>query len=242
MTHSGFDFRNLKDTKATGYYKVTNDQVLRAKLVDSTVSYAAGSLYTTPADLSKWNSSLYSGKIISRKSMTNAHTVRKNRNGLGWFIDTIHNKRVIQHGGGIDGFLCQNYVVPEEGIEVTVMANVGSYDPNKFTTDLLGIMLGQQVELAKPKTSVELDVAVLKQYEGEYELQPGMVASLMVKDGKLLVDTHHDPIEELLPRAENIFSFTHMEATLEFVKGPTGKVEKFVFRQGDMTREAKKIK
>lgn len=242
MTHSGFDFKNLKDTKATGYYQVTKDQALKAKLVDSTVSYAAGSLYTTPSDLSKWNNSLYTGKIISKKSIANAHTPRMNKNGMGWFIDTIHSKKVIHHGGGIDGFLCQNYVVPEESIEITVMGNVGSYDPNKFTTDLLGIMLGQQVDLPKPKTGIDVDVAVLKQYEGEYELQPGMVASFMVKEGKLFVDTHHDPIQELLPKAENIFSFTHMEAELEFVKGASGKVEKFVFRQGDMTREAKKIK
>jgi CubicO group peptidase (beta-lactamase class C family) len=242
MSHSGFDFKNLKDTKATGYYQVTSDQVLQAKLVDSTVSYAAGSLYTTPSDLSKWNSSLYSGKIISQKSMANAHTARMNKNGLGWFIDTIHSKRVIHHGGGIDGFLCQNYVIPEAGIEVTVLGNVGSYDPGKFTTDLLGIMLGQQVDLPKPRTGIDVDDTVLKQYEGDYELQPGMVASFMVKEGKLFVDTHHDPIQELLPKTENIFSFTHMEAELEFIKGPTGKVEKFVFRQGDMTREAKKIK
>jgi CubicO group peptidase (beta-lactamase class C family) len=242
MTESGFDFKNLKAVKATGYYKVSEAQSLPAQLVDSTVSYSAGSFYTTAADLSKWNNSLFSGKVISVQSMNNAHTIRRNHNGLGWFIDTIHGKKVIQHGGGIDGFLCQNYVVPEEGIEVTVLGNVGSFDPNKFSTDLLGIMLGQQVEKPVKKTGVQVDVAVLKQYEGEYELEPGMTASFMVKDGKLLVDTHHDPVEELLPKGDNIFAFTHMEATLEFVKGSDGKVEKFVFRQGSNTREAKKIK
>ncbi len=242
MTHSGFDFANLKASKATGYYKVAKDQVIPAKLVDSSVSFSAGALFSTPADLSIWNNSLYSGKIISQKSMSNAHTVRRNHNGLGWFIDSIHAKKVIQHGGGIDGFLCQNYVVPDEGIEVIVLGNVGTFDPGKFSKDLLGIMLGQQVELPKPKTGIEVDVAVLKQYEGEYELAPGMVASFMVKEGKLLVDTHNDPIEELLPKTENLFSFSSMDATLEFVMGPTGKVEKFIFRQGDMTREAKKIK
>jgi hypothetical protein len=103
-------------------------------------------------------------------------------------------------------------------------------------------MLGQQVEKPVKKEGVQVDVAVLKQYEGEYELEPGMTASFMVKEGKLLVDTHHDPVEELLPKGDNIFAFTHMEATLEFVKGSDGKVEKFVFRQGSNTREAKKIK
>jgi len=242
MRQSGFDFKGLTASRATGYSFVKDGVANRAQQVDSTVSFSAGSLYSTLEDLSRWNSSLYSGKILSTASMKNAHTVRQNHNGLGWFVDTLHGFRVIQHGGGIDGFLCQNYVVPEEGIQVIVLGNVGNYDPNAFASDLLGILAGQTVSLPEARKGILIAENILKQYEGEYELEPGQVANFMVKDGKLLVDTHHDPVEELIPRGENVFGFTNMDATLEFVKGNSGLVEKFVFRQGGMSREAKKIK
>jgi CubicO group peptidase (beta-lactamase class C family) len=242
MTHSGFDFKNLPDQKATGYYAVRDGNGVRAQLVDSSVSYSAGSLYSTLEDLAKWNSSLYSGKVLSEASMKNAHTIRRNHNGLGWFIDTIHGLRVIQHGGGIDGFLCQNYVIPEEGIQVTVLGNVTNFDPNQFATDLLAILVGQTVKMPEAIKGVDVAENILKQYEGDYELEPGQVATFTVKEGKLMVDTHHDPVEPLVPKGENVFGFSNMDATLEFVKGSSGKVEKFVFRQGSMEREAKKIK
>ena len=242
MKSSGFDFKSAKGEKAIGYYKITTSGSEKAKQVDSSVSFSAGALYSTTSDLSLWDASLYSGKIISVASMKNAHTPRMNHYGLGWAVDTIFSKRVIEHGGGIDGFLCQNYVVPDEGIELIVLMNTGMTDPGKISKDLLAIMLGQEVAAPEKPKPIELSSEKLEEFTGEYEVAPGMVASFMVKDGKLQVDTHHDPIEALTPISENIFSFSSMDATLEFIRGNTGKVEKFIFRQGNSSREAKKIK
>lgn len=73
-------------------------------------------------------------------------------------------------------------------------------------------------------------------------IYPGMVATFLVKEGKLMVDTHHDPVETLIPRSKDVFGFSSMDATLQFVRDASGKVEKFVFRQGSAEREARKIK
>lgn len=242
MSSSGFDFKGAPAAKAIGYDRVSGDRIQRARQVDSTVSFSAGSLYSTTADLVKWDASLYSGKVISVASMQKAHTPKMNKYGYGWAIDTVHGRRVVQHGGGIDGFLCQNYVLPEDDIQVIVLTNVGSNNPGQIANDLLGIVLDQPVAMPEKRKTIAVDASSLEVYAGEYELAPGMVATFTVKDGKLLVDTHHDPIEELVPKAKDLFAFSSMDATLEFVKGATGKVEKFVFRQGAMQREARKIK
>jgi len=55
MTHSGFDYIHLKDTlKATGYGKFDVDNHIAAHLTDSTVTFAAGDIYSTTCDLYKW--------------------------------------------------------------------------------------------------------------------------------------------------------------------------------------------
>ncbi len=242
MNHSGFDFKHLSSGKAIGYYAIGEGKNIPAKLVDSTVSFAAGSLYSTTAELSRWNTAVFSGKVMSKASLTNALTERMNKYGLGWGMDTLYHKRVIQHGGGIDGFLCQNYVVPGEDIQVIVLQNAASYDPGKVCADLLGIVLGEKVALPERPKNVQVDPAKLKELEGDYEIKPGMVATILLKDGKLMVDTHNDPLTELLPQSESVFAFSNMVATLEFFRDNAGKVEKFVFREGNHTMEAKKIK
>jgi CubicO group peptidase (beta-lactamase class C family) len=242
MNHSGFDFRHLPSGKAIGYYNIEKGNNIPSSLVDSTVSFAAGALYTSAAELSKWNTAVFSGKVISPSSLDNALHERKNKYGLGWGMDTLYHKRVIQHGGGIDGFLCQNYVVPGDDIQVIVLENAASYDPGKVCTDLLGIVLGETVALPETIQKIEVDPAKLKELEGEYEIKPGMTATILIKEGKLMVDTHNDPLTELLPKSESVFAFSNMAATLEFFRDNAGKVEKFVFREGNHTMEAKKIK
>lgn len=51
MTRSGFDFIHLSDTlKATGYKEYNKERQIPARLVDSTVSYATGGMYSSPSD------------------------------------------------------------------------------------------------------------------------------------------------------------------------------------------------
>lgn len=242
MRQGGFDYAGLKVPKAKGYYQVEKDTALQAAVVDSTVAYAAGSLCLTPAELSTWNQALFSGKVISPASVKNAHTIRSNSYGLGWFVDSFHQRQVIHHGGGIDGFTTMNFVVPGEQLEIIVFENVSTYDPGSMSVDLLGIVLGKDVALPKKLEGVQVNQEILARYAGDYELEPGKVATVLVKDGKLMVDTHHDPVTELLAKSETVFGFSFMDATVEFVSNSSGKVEKFVFSQGGQKMEAKKIK
>lgn len=52
MNHSGFDFTHLKNpNKTTGYFKLEAGNAQEAPIVDSSVAYAAGSIYSTTGDL-----------------------------------------------------------------------------------------------------------------------------------------------------------------------------------------------
>jgi CubicO group peptidase (beta-lactamase class C family) len=67
MDHSGFDFTGLNNpNKAIGY--TSPQSTMPASIVDSSVSFSAGAIYTTVGDLYKWDRALLAGKILSPAS------------------------------------------------------------------------------------------------------------------------------------------------------------------------------
>src|SRR5258708_31331614 len=85
MRHSGFDFTGLTSPdKAIGYPSPSSDQP--ADIVDSSVSFAAGAMYTTAGDLYKWDRALYTGGGISPASFQKTVPPYKTRYGYGWAI------------------------------------------------------------------------------------------------------------------------------------------------------------
>jgi CubicO group peptidase (beta-lactamase class C family) len=46
--------------------------------------------------------------------------------GLGWFVGRYRGHRLLEHGGGIDGFLTECMLLPDDGIGVAVMTNTTS--------------------------------------------------------------------------------------------------------------------
>jgi hypothetical protein len=123
-------------------------------------------------------------------------------------------------------------------ITVLLLMAIGGYVHAQATSE----KKADTVTLPSKPKYVSVDTVVLKKLEGDYEVKPGMVATILVKEGKLMIDTHNDPLTELLPLSETLFDFSNMDARLEFFRDSAGKVEKFVFRQDNLILEAKKIK
>jgi CubicO group peptidase (beta-lactamase class C family) len=46
--------------------------------------------------------------------------------GLGWLIGRYRDRRLLEHGGGIDGFQTECMLLPDDGIGVAVMTNTSS--------------------------------------------------------------------------------------------------------------------
>ena len=124
MTHSGFDFTHLKNNeKATGYFKLNEKEIITAPIVDSTVSFSAGAIYSTTGDLYLWHKALQKNKILSKEQQEKAYTPVKNNYGYGWGIDSIEGKRRVSHGGGIHGFVTNISRVPEDDICIVLLSN-----------------------------------------------------------------------------------------------------------------------
>ncbi|MEO6638795.1 MAG: serine hydrolase domain-containing protein, partial [Ginsengibacter sp.] len=75
MTHSGFDFTHLNTSeKAIGYFKLNDKDAVTAPIVDSTVSFSAGAMYSTIGDLYLWHKGLVSNAVLSKTQQEAAYT------------------------------------------------------------------------------------------------------------------------------------------------------------------------
>ena len=181
MSHSGFDFTHLSSRdKATGYFRLTSDKNELAPIVDSSVSFSAGAIYSTTGDLYKWYQSLQNNTVIKKASKEKAQTPFMNKYGYGWGIDTVAGKKSVGHSGGIHGFNTNMVSIPEDNACVILLANVANPNLDKITKDISAILYNLPYELPKEKIAISLPEEVLKQYVGVYELSPQLVVTIRV--------------------------------------------------------------
>lgn len=159
MTNSGYDLTSpLIKKRANGYQK-TPDGYVNADYLDMSIPYSAGSLYSTVEDLYKWDQSLYQDKILSAESKKKMFTPGLSDYGYGFNIydlplgKTAQKIKIIQHGGGINGFNCLLTRVVDRQQTVILLDNVGlgRYHSN-ITNSIINVLNGQPFE--QPKKSI----------------------------------------------------------------------------------------
>jgi CubicO group peptidase (beta-lactamase class C family) len=131
MRDSGYDHAAaLVKNRASGYAE--RPTLANAEFLDMSIPYSAGSLYSTVEDLYRWDRALYTDKALSEKSRQRMFTpLVKTTNGVlsygyGWMIGTENGRKVIQHGGGINGFVTVILRYPDQDACVIVLSNIPS--------------------------------------------------------------------------------------------------------------------
>jgi len=243
MTHSGFDFTNLKaKEKATGYFKLDDKESVAAPIVDSSVSYSAGAIYSTTGDLYLWHKALEKNNILSKAQQEKAYTPVKNKYGYGWGIDSIEGKRKVSHGGGIHGFTTNISRVPEDDICIVLLSNASDPTLGEITKSIFAILYGKEYKLPKERTAVKLPEEKLKEYEGEYEINKDLHVIMSVKDGELVATPTGQRTDILYAEKEDFFFAKSADLQVEFTRNDKKEVDGFILHQGGAKIQCKKIK
>lgn len=77
------------------------------------------------------------GKWLSSISPVNHQMVPETHfflYGLGWFLQDYYGRKIVHHGGSIDGMRCLIGMIPEEKLGVTILANI---NPTSLTEALM---------------------------------------------------------------------------------------------------------
>jgi CubicO group peptidase (beta-lactamase class C family) len=146
MKDTGLDSDDLILPKRAQGYAPGPKGLGLARSESMTVPWAAGSVYSTTADLLKWEHGLFDCKLLTEDSLKLMTTPGKGSYGLGVFVsENKSGVRIVSHGGGIEGFNTSLLYVPDRRIAVVVLSNVNGGVPNKMSDQLLTMALAEPV-------------------------------------------------------------------------------------------------
>ncbi len=92
------------------------------------------------------------------------------------------------------------------------------------------------------RIEVVIPEEVLKQYVGDYEINPSFILSVTLENGQLMSQATGQIKLPLFAESEVKFYPKEFEATIEFVKNELGKTMSLILHQGGNTIEAKRKK
>ena len=229
MTHSGFDFAGLKSKqKALGYIKFSRSESISSMPWDSTATYSAGSLYSTANDLYLWHQGLLNNKVISKESLAKAYTPFLEGYGLGCWIDTIYQKRVISHGGNIEGFTSYFGRIEEDNVCVILLNNIYNREIESIGTSVLAILYNKPYHFFE---EIKLGAEVLEKYVGEYEINADYHIKITRIDDRLYAQIQDEPTFEIVADKENSFFEKDEDIRIKFRENPN-KTYRLVFYKG----------
>ena len=159
--------------RARGYEKSGTGWVNTPYLAMSQ-PYAAGAICSTVGDLARWNRALHTGRVVSAESyrmMTTpegAAARSENQYGYGLSREKMGELDVIEHGGGIQGFITGNAWVPSAELSVTVLTNSGSARASELLRQVARAAMG--LPLVQPPRVMPLAAAERARYVGVFSL------------------------------------------------------------------------
>ena len=216
MKESGYDSNSeIIPHRASGYV-FENNQYANAGYINMTVPQGAGALYSTTEDLLKWEQGLFGGKVLTPASLKKMTTPFKNNYAFGLEVDSSSGHRVIQHGGGIEGFNTVVSYYPDDQLAVIVLANVNGAAPGQIAPKLAALARGEQVTLASERKAITLDAKTLASYVGAYRMSPAAVMLITLDGDQLMSKLGNQQAIPALPQSRTTFFPKGVDAELEF--------------------------
>jgi CubicO group peptidase (beta-lactamase class C family) len=178
LTHTLYcDRAPLVPHRSRGYQRV-DGKFTNAPYLDMSQPYAAGALCSTVGDLARWNRLLATGKVVSPASYARMTTPEGNAGlnhyGFGLVRGAVGSHIMIEHGGGIHGFITSNAYFPADSLSITVLTNAAPSNPDALLANVaravFGIPLVQPMHAAK---KVPLPDSVREAVQGKYDVDLG---------------------------------------------------------------------
>jgi CubicO group peptidase (beta-lactamase class C family) len=278
MTSSNTSIRELAKSNnvATPHAKIEEKvELIPWRNIDNIAP--AGSINSNVVDLAQWvrlqlGEGKYQGKqLISSGAVKEMHTpqtiIRTEgvweklfpeahflTYGLGWFLQDYHGRKVVQHGGNIDGMSALVAMMPEEKLGIAILTNLNgttlptalanmifdwyTKSPQKdWSAELYKSINGLlEAQKAAEKKKEEARVSgtgpslALDKYAGTYKDDMYGEAKVAVKDGKLVTSYGSAFTGDLEHWHYNTFRVRWRDRTLgkgfiNFTLGDDGKVD-----------------
>lgn len=244
MKDSGLDDDDLILPERAEGYQPGPKGLVPVRSQSMSVGWATGSMYSTTADLLRWERGLFGRKVLSASSLKLMTTPSKGNYGCGVFVSRKDDLEVVEHGGSIDGFNSYMIYVPADNIAIIVLSNVSGDAPDKMAAKLLDVTLGKAVTLAKQRIAVPIAKAELSKFIGDYVISPQLALTITASDDGLVVQATGQPPLQFSYEGEidghPQFFTRAMDAQIEFIPTSADQVSALVLHLGGSAMQGRR--
>lgn len=218
MTHTGFNYLALKSPyKTVPYSYISKTKQEKTQVWNSTLTGPAGQIYSTVEDLYNYYLGLRDYKIVSKEAFKKATTPYLSGYAYGWFIDDLYGKKLINHGGNIEGSTSYFAMLPDDDLCIILLNNITSKKLEKAGNTILAALLDQPYTLPQPKKEVILSPDVLKKYVGDYQLSDDSIIHILNENGQLFIQNNKDSKVRMPAEKEDVFFLQDDDSEISFI-------------------------
>lgn len=243
MTHTHFrdDHEEVIKHEAPGYEQDGPDKPFRMSLTNFDTT-GATSLHTTVEDLELWDENFYHPRVGGPELIQQMLQRGKLNNGKdqdyasGLVIGTYRGLPVVDHGGADAGYRSDFARFPEQHFSAAVLCNFADTNPSKLVHQVADIVLSKDFKEPPKKTEQEaaktavvaMTAEQMAEVAGTYWKTEGdEFQTILLKDGKLIVDFGGNEYHSLQPIAESHFHVSDVSwgdhLDIHFVRAAAGK-------------------
>jgi CubicO group peptidase (beta-lactamase class C family) len=246
MKDTGYDHSDVVLPRRAAGYAKNGNALVNAAALDMLQPYSAGALYSTAEDLLKWDQALYTTTLLPEAAKTVMFTPFKDGYAYGWSVrgpaPATFGRRMVEHGGGINGFSTMITRVPDEQVTSIVLANVQQAPAGRVARDLLAMYFGEAYELPVIRVVAAVDPKVYDTYVGEYQITPTFALKVTRDGDRLMTQATGQPPVEVFPESTTRFFLKVVDAQITFVTGEDGRVTHLILRQNGVEQKGLRIK
>lgn len=198
-THFHNDHTQIVKNRASGY--IPNDKNGFKISMTTLDMIGDGGIFTTINDIKLWDDAYYNPGVLSKKfwEMMTKQGILNNGEVIdyasGLFIGEYKGLKTVSHGGAFVGFRAELIRFPEEHFSVAIFTNRGDANPTKMAYQVADILLKDKLvnEVNKNSENEDMEISTPavafnpEQLVGTYEIEPGVVLKLTIKNDSLNV-------------------------------------------------------
>lgn len=208
--------------------------------------HAAGALVSTVSDLYRWTLAVDAGTVVPKPLVDAAWTSAtlndgsKTGYGYGWSLADWNGKRIVEHGGGIPGFVTHAMWLPDEQLFIAVLGNRdgGNPNPQALAREAMAAVFGSSFG----PVEISIDPAIFDAYVGEYELAPNFILKVWRDGNAFWTQATGQSAFNIYAESETRFFLKVTPAAIQFAKNEQGEVTHLTLFQAGRELPARKIK
>jgi len=160
--------------------------------------------------------------------------------GLGWMIAQDGATR--WHNGQTGGYHSMILINRPLKTAVVLLSNTASPQLDQLTEQIFRAVIGMEVQPTSFDAEFQMKPEVAKRLEGKYQLAPGAIITVQVKEGKMMAQLTGQQFLALIPKSETEWKYQLVDATLKFELPEKGNSPKVTLFQSGRELPAPRIK